>query len=600
MIFRWEADMDRFDRERSRRNYTTGQILKRLLQYMAKHKLLMFMGFLLTLASNIFNLVGPTLSGYAVNAIEPGPGKVDFDTVIFYSVLMIILYAVSSVFQYIQGRIMQRLSMRVSYELRRDLFNKLLTLPVGFFDKTQTGDIISVINYDVDTISTSLSTDLLQISTSLITVLGSLYMMLTISPVMVLVFVFTIPVSILFTIYRSKTMRPLFHKRSRKLGEMNGFVEEVTSGQKTTKAYHQEQTMISRFDIKNGEAVEAFFMTEYYGAKMGPTVNFINNISLSLVSVFGALMYLKNVISLGDLSSFVLYSRKFSGPINEAANIFSELQSAFSASNRVFTLIDADPETQDREGAYDLKECEGNVKIDHVDFSYDPGIPIIKDFSLDVKKGQLIAIVGPTGAGKTTIVNLLMRFYDVDKGAIFVDGHDIRDLTRKSLRLSYSMVLQDTWLFYGTIKENITYGKENVTMDEVVNACKAAKIHDFIMSLPKGYDTVLSDNAVNISKGQKQLITIARAMLLESKMLILDEATSNVDTQTERMIQDAMYALMEGKTCFVIAHRLSTIRNADTILVMNHGQIVEQGTHEELMAALGFYHDMYYSQFASY
>ncbi len=592
--------MDRFDRERSRRNYTTGQILKRLLQYMAKHKLLMFMGFLLTLASNIFNLVGPTLSGYAVNAIEPGPGKVDFDTVIFYSVLMIILYAVSSVFQYIQGRIMQRLSMRVSYELRRDLFNKLLTLPVGFFDKTQTGDIISVINYDVDTISTSLSTDLLQISTSLITVLGSLYMMLTISPVMVLVFVFTIPVSILFTIYRSKTMRPLFHKRSRKLGEMNGFVEEVTSGQKTTKAYHQEQTMISRFDIKNGEAVEAFFMTEYYGAKMGPTVNFINNISLSLVSVFGALMYLKNVISLGDLSSFVLYSRKFSGPINEAANIFSELQSAFSASNRVFTLIDADPETQDREGAYDLKDCEGNVKIDHVDFSYDPGIPIIKDFSLDVRKGQLIAIVGPTGAGKTTIVNLLMRFYDVDKGAILVDGHDIRDLTRKSLRLSYSMVLQDTWLFYGTIKENITYGKENVTMDEVVNACKSAKIHDFIMSLPKGYDTVLSDNAVNISKGQKQLITIARAMLLESKMLILDEATSNVDTQTERMIQDAMYALMEGKTCFVIAHRLSTIRNADTILVMNHGQIVEQGTHEELMAARGFYHDMYYSQFASY
>lgn len=592
--------MDRFDRERSRRNYTTGQILKRLLQYMAKHKLLMFMGFLLTLASNIFNLVGPTLSGYAVNAIEPGPGKVDFDTVIYYSVLMIILYAVSSIFQYIQGRIMQRLSMRVSYELRRDLFNKLLTLPVGFFDKTQTGDIISVINYDVDTISTSLSTDLLQISTSLITVIGSLYMMLTISPTMVLVFVFTIPVSILFTIYRSKTMRPLFHKRSRKLGEMNGFVEEVTSGQKTTKAYHQEQTMISRFDIKNGEAVEAFFATEYYGAIMGPTVNFINNISLSLVSVFGALMYLKNGISLGDLSSFVLYSRKFSGPINEAANIFSELQSAFSASNRVFTLIDADPETQDREGAYDLKECEGNVKIDHVDFSYDPGIPIIKDFSLDVKKGQLIAIVGPTGAGKTTIVNLLMRFYDVDKGAIFIDGHDIRDLTRKSLRLSYSMVLQDTWLFYGTIKENITYGKENVTMDEVVKACKAAKIHDFIMSLPKGYDTVLSDNAVNISKGQKQLITIARAMLLESKMLILDEATSNVDTQTERMIQDAMYALMEGKTCFVIAHRLSTIRNADTILVMNHGQIVEQGTHDELMAAGGFYHDMYYSQFASY
>ncbi|MBP3941424.1 MAG: ABC transporter ATP-binding protein [Christensenellaceae bacterium] len=586
--------------ERSRRNYTTKQILLRLLKYMAKHKLLLALSLILTVASNLFNLIGPTLSGYAVNAIEPGVGKVDFEKVIYYCVLMIILYAVSSIMQYILGRVMQRMSMRVSYQLRKDVFEKLVDLPVGFFDKTQTGDIISVINYDVDTISASLSTDLLQVSTSIITVLGSLFAMIAISPPLVLVFCFTIPVSILFTIYKSKTMRPLFRKRSKKLGEMNGFVEEVTSGQKTTKAYHQEQTMIDRFDVKNHEAVEAFFDTEYYGAMMGPTVNFINNISLSLVSVFGALMYLGSRLSLGDLSSFVLYSRKFSGPINEAANIFSELQSCFSASNRVFTLIDSAPEPEDRENAIELADVRGNVKIDHVRFGYDSDVTIIKDFSLDVKEGSLIAIVGPTGAGKTTIVNLLMRFYDVNDGAIYTDGHDIRDIKRKSLRLSYSMVLQDTWLFYGTIYENIAYGKEGVTKEEVIEAAKAAKIHDFIMSLPKGYDTLLSDNAVNISKGQKQLLTIARAMLLDSKMLILDEATSNVDTQTERLIQDAMYKLMEGKTCFVIAHRLSTIRNADTILVMNGGEVIEQGSHDELMEKNGFYANMYYSQFAAY
>lgn len=588
------------DREKSRRNYTTKQILLRLLRYMAQHKLLLTLSFLLTILSNVFNLIGPTLSGYAVNAIEPGFGKVDFDTVMYYCTLMIILYAVSSIFSYVLGRIMQRMSMRVSYQLRKDVFDKLVDLPVGFFDKTQTGDIISVINYDVDTISASLSTDILQVSTSIITVLGSLFAMLAICPPLVLVFAFTIPVSIIFTIYKSKTMRPLFRKRSKKLGEMNGFVEEVASGQKTTKAYHQEQTMIDRFDIKNNEAVEAFFDTEYYGAMMGPTVNFINNISLSLVSVFGALLYLNGGLLLGDLSSFVLYSRKFSGPINEAANIFSELQSAFSASNRVFTLIDSAPEPEDAEDAYELQDVEGEVSIDHVKFGYVPDITIIKDFCLDVEKGSLVAIVGPTGAGKTTIVNLLMRFYDVNGGAIYIDGHDIRKVTRKSLRRSFSMVLQDTWLFYGTIYENLAYGKENVTREEVIEAAKAAKIHDFIMSLPKGYDTLLSDNAVNISKGQKQLLTIARAMLLDCKMLILDEATSNVDTQTEKMIQDAMYKLMEGKTCFVIAHRLSTIRNADTILVLNGGEVVEQGSHEELMAKNGFYANMYDSQFASY
>ena len=496
--------------------------------------------------------------------------------------------------------LMMHLSKKVVFQMRKNIFDRLAALPVSFFDKHQTGEIISVISYDIDTINSSLSSDFLQVCKSVITIVGSFIMMLQIAPTLLLVFVVTIPLSIIFTKYITTRSRPLFRRRSVKLGELNGFVEEMTGGQKTTKAYHQEKFVLDRFDKKNEEAIDAYTVAEYYGTMTGPGVNFINNMSLTLVSVFGALLYLRGSIGLGDISSFVLYSRKFSGPINEIANIIGDLQSAVAAAERVFRLMDEPPETPDSEYAKVLQEVYGDVAIRNVEFGYEPGKTIIKNFSLEAKPGSMVAIVGPTGAGKTTIINLLMRFYDVDKGGIYVDENNIYEVTRSSLRGAYTMVLQDTWLFHGTIFDNIAYGKENVTLEEVEQVAKAAHIHNYIMSLPDGYQTMLSDNGINISKGQKQLLTIARAMLLDSQMLILDEATSNVDTQTEEQIQAAMRSLMQGKTCFVIAHRLSTIRNADNILVMRNGGIVEQGTHEQLMASDTFYKELYYAQFEGY
>jgi ATP-binding cassette subfamily B protein len=391
--------------------------------------------------------------------------------------------------------------------------------------------------------------------------------------------------------------RPLFRKRSEKLGNLNGFVEEMVSGQKTIKAYTREKVVMDKFDNVNEEAVEAYYDADYYGSIVGPTVNFINNLSLSLVTVFGALIYLFGNMTLGSISSFVLYSRKFSGPINEAANIMSELQSAAAAAERVFKVMDEEPEKSDTETEKDITDVQGNVELKRVSFGYQKNHMIIQDFNMKADKGNLIAIVGPTGAGKTTIINLLMRFYDADKGTIAVDHQDIKKITRKSLRLAYAMVLQDTWVFHGTFYENIAYGKENASMEEVIAAAKAAKIHSYIMRLPKGYQTILSEDGMNISKGQKQLLTIARAMLMDAKILILDEATSNVDTRTEIQIQTAMRKLMLGKTCFVIAHRLSTIQNADLILVVNQGNVVEQGNHSELMNKRGFYYQLYSSQF---
>ncbi len=572
-------------------------ILLRLWKYLYHYKWLLLAAFLLTVASNLFALIGPLLSGYAIDAIEPGKGRVDFQVVFHYAFLMLLFYIASAIMGYILSIIMIKLSRSVVYRMRKDIFDKLASLPVGFFDRHQTGDVISVISYDVDTINTSLSNDLLQICTSLITVAGSFIMMLSISSPLTLVFVVTIPISVLITSYMTKKVRPLYRKRSAKLGELNGYIEEITSGQKTTKAYHREKIMIDRFDVKNKEAVDAYFQADYYASVTGPSMNFINNLSLALISIFGAILYMGGSLSLGSISSFVLYSRKFSGPINEFANIISELQSAFAAAERVFRLIDEEPEPGDSKDASELNNVRGDVRIENVSFGYEPGKTIIHDFRLDVPQGSVIAIVGPTGAGKTTIINLLMRFYDADAGAIYVDNHNIKAITRKSLRLAYTMVLQDTWLFHGTIFENIAYGKENVTLEEVTRAARAARIHNYIMSLTDGYDTVLSDNGTNISKGQKQLLTIARAMLLDSSMLILDEATSNVDTQTERRIQAAMLQLMKNRTCFVIAHRLSTIKNADLILVVRDGNIVEQGTHPELMRRRGFYYDLYHSQY---
>ncbi len=573
-----------------------GTIL-RLGKYMMNYFWLLLLALLLTIGSNMFSLIGPTLSGYAIDAIEFGKGRVDFERVFYYAGLMVIFYVVSSALSYLLSILMIHISRKVVFRMRKDVFDRLLSLPVGYFDTHQTGDIISRISYDIDTINASLSNDLVQILATVITVIGAFSMMVVISPRLVLVFVFTVPLSICMTKLITSKTRPLFRLRSRKLGELNGFVEEMISGQRTLKAYHQEENTIAKFDTKNEEAVESYYRAEYYGSVTGPTVNFINNLSLSLISVFGALLYLANSMTVGDISSFVLYSRKFSGPINEFANIISEFQSALAAAERVFLLIDELPEPLDTKDAKELHRVQGNVRIENVSFGYTKGNPIIKNLNLDARKGKLVAIVGPTGAGKTTLINLLMRFYDVGDGHIYVDGEETTRVTRSSLRKSYAMVLQDTWLFEGSIFDNIAYGKEGASMEEVVAAARAAKIHSFIKRLPNGYNTILSDDGTNISKGQKQLLTIARAMLLESPMLILDEATSNVDTRTEIQIQQAMRKLMEHKTCFVIAHRLSTIQNADVILVVNHGEIVEQGTHEELMGRKGFYHQLYRAQF---
>lgn len=575
------------------------KVLMRLWRYLYQYKLYLAGAMLLTFSTNILSLIGPSLAGYAIDAFGTTKGQVDFDKVFFYIFWMLGLYLFSSIFAYLLAMLMISLSQKVVYKMRKDVFERLADLPIGYFDRNQTGDIISRITYDIDTINTSLSNDVIQIFTSIITVVGSLVMMIIISPSLVLVFVVTIPISIVLTRYMTGKTRPLFRKRSAKLGELNGFVEEIISGQKVIKAYHQEDVMIERFDDKNNESVEAFFNAEYYSSMVGPSVNFVNNLSLTLVSVFGAILYLLGNLSIGNVSSFVLYSRKFSGPINELANISSELQSALAAAERVFRVIDEPTEPKDDSDADELTEMEikGDVEMKGLKFGYSPDKIVINDLNLSAKSGDLVAIVGPTGAGKTTLINLLMRFYDPQGGSITIDGIEVSHLTRKSLRKAFAMVLQDTWLFQGTIFENIAYGKKDATLEEVIEVAKAAKIHTYIMHLPNGYDTVLNEDGINISQGQKQLLTIARAMLLDAKMLILDEATSNVDTRTELQIQDAMRHLMKGKTCFVIAHRLSTIQNADTILVVDGGNIVEQGTHQALLDKKGLYAEMYYSQF---
>lgn len=572
-------------------------VLARLWKYLYRYKWLLAAAFVMTLAGNLLALAGPRLSGYAIEALEPGKGRVDFDKVFYYCAVMAVFYAVSALLSYALSLLMIKLSQKVAYTIREDAFNKLADLPVGYFDRFQTGDIISRITYDVDVINASLSSDLIQLSASVITVVGSLAMMLTISPPMLLVFALTVPASVLFTKYRTKKVKPLFKERSVKLGELNGFVEEKISGQKTVKAYHAEETMKSRFENKNDLAVEAYYRAEYLGSMVGPSVNFINNISMAMVSVLGTILYLYAMISIGDVSAFILYSRKFSGPINEAANIVTDLQSAVAAAERVFRLIDEKPEPADAPDAREVEDPQGDVALEDVSFGYNGGPQVIRHLSLEAKKGALVAIVGPTGAGKTTIVNLLMRFYDADSGVIRLDGLDIRGVTRKSLRLSYALVLQDTWLFEASVFDNIAYAKQGATRQEVEDAARLAGIHEFIAGLPKGYDTVLGGDGSDISAGQKQLITIARAMLMDTSLLILDEATSSVDTRTELQVQAAMKKLMRDKTCFVIAHRLSTVREADTILVVNNGEIVEQGSHEELLEHGGMYAGLFNAQF---
>ncbi len=575
----------------------TRTALRRLLAYLGQFRLLIALVAVMCLISNLLSLWGPNLAGSAINEAAAGQGKVNFDRVWYYASRMLICYVASSLITILIHITMVSVSKRVARKMRQNVFEKLMRLPVGFFDQNQAGDIISRVSYDIDVISTCLATDVVSILTSSVTVLGSMIMMISISLPLSVVALITVPASIAYTAHMRKLTQPRFVKRSRAYGGMNGFVEEMLSGQKTILSYAHEDQVEESFDRINEQAAQAYYEADSLGVTIGPTMGFINNMCLSLIALLGSVLYMNGAIGLGSISSFVLYSRKFSGPINEIANIINELFSALAAAERVFGILDQEEEVHDQPDAVALSHIHGDVRLDHVSFGYDPGKTILHDLSLNAPAGRLVAIVGPTGAGKTTIINLLMRFYDVNGGSIQVDGRDIRSLTRSSLRSGYAMVLQDTWVFNGTIFENIAYGKENATMEEVVAAAKAAHIHPFIMRLPEGYQTVITEDGGNISKGQKQLLTIARAMLYNAGMLILDEATSNVDTSTEREIQRAMRDLMRDKTCFVIAHRLSTIQHADQILVVNHGDVVEQGTHAELMRNRGFYYGLYRAQF---
>ena len=574
----------------------TSVILLKLWRYLEKYRFIIIFAALLSVVGNALGLVSPRLSGAAINAIEDA-GGVQFPTVIRYVILMVIVAALSSLIGWALSAIMIRLSRNVVSKMRKDLFDHLTTLPISFFDTHQTGDVLSILSYDVDTVGATLSTDLTQIISSLVTVVGSFIMMVSIAPQLLLVFAVTIPLSIAITRWRAKIVRPLFSRRSRMLGAMNGYSEETVSGMKTIRAYHQEEEFNTRFKTHNDNAVHATWHADHTAAITGPTVNLINNLSLAAVSVFGALLYMGGRILLGDVSSFVLYSRKFSGPINEFANILAEIQSTLAAAERVLGLLSLSPEQADAPDAASIDDCKGHIQFRDVSFGYEEGKTVLHHIDFEAAPGQVMAIVGETGCGKTTLINLLMRFYDVTEGRILLDGKDIRQLKREELRRQFTMVLQDTWLFDGTVFENIAYGRDGVTREEVEKAAKAAHIHDMILSLPKGYDTVVTGSGNSISKGQKQLLTIARAMLIDSPMLILDEATSNVDTQTERHIQHAMLQLMKERTCFIIAHRLSTITGADCILVMDKGRIVESGSHQQLLDKKGAYYELYHAQF---
>ncbi len=582
-------------------------IFLRLSKYVLQQWPLFILAIALTLGSNQLSLLGPRYSGAAIDAIEMESG-VNFPLVWENIIWMIACYVVSTLLSYVLSIVMIHLSQRIIYKMRKQVFEKLTTLPVNYFDTHATGDIISHLSYDIDTINSTLSHDLVQIMTSIYTVIGSLLFMWQISKPMILIFALTVPASILFTRYRSKMVRPFFRKRSKKYGELNGFAEEMLTGSRTISAYGMQDTVSDRFNAINDDAMGAFYKAEYNGALLFPTINLINNISLSLVAIMGGILYMYSqngtvlaasafYITLGGVAQFVQYSRRFAGPINEFSNILHEIQSAFSAAERVFAILDEQPEKEDAPDAQSLQNVQGDVCLTDVTFGYTEDKIVLKNVNVTAKKGQTVAIVGPTGAGKTTIINLLMRFYDHQSGEIRIDGIPSANIKRTDLRLAFNMVLQDTWLFCGTIYDNIVYGREDATPEEVYAAAKSAKIDTYIQSLPDGYNTILSDDGVNISKGQKQLITIARAFLSKAPILILDEATSNVDSRTEIQIQNAMTELMQNKTCFIIAHRLSTIQNADTILVVKDGAIIEQGNHEQLIQKGGFYHSLYHSQF---
>ena len=572
-------------------------VLTRLGRFLRPYGLPFLLLLVLLMAGNLLSLAAPLLSGRAMDAVGIRAGGVDFPGVFRNCAGMLGCYALSSLLNYVVSSRLIRTAQAVSHDLRKAAFDHMSELPVDYFDTHPAGDLISRVCYDVDTVNATLSTDLLQLGTSVFTVAGSFLMLLILSPRLTLVFLVTVPLSAALTRFQMKRIHPLFRLRSKELGALNGFAEERMGCRRSIRTYGVEKADLRLFDARNGAASQAYYDADRASAALGPSVNFINNISLTAVSVFGALLYLGGGLSLGSLSSFVLYSRKFSGPIREAANLLAELQASAAAAERVLDLLDEEPEAADPPEALSVKRLEGDIRFDRVTFGYDPARPVLRNFTAHIPAGSLAAVVGPTGAGKTTLVSLLLRFYRPQSGTITVDGVPLDAYSRDGLRRRLALVLQDTWLFGGTIAENIAYGAPGATREQIVEAARAARIHRFISSLPQGYDTVLTDEGV--SKGQKQLLAIARCLLTDADVVILDEATSNVDTETEGEISLAMERLRQGRTCFVIAHRLATIRGADRILVLDQGGAAEQGTHRELLAAGGVYAQLYAAQFQS-
>ena len=578
--------------------------MAKLIRYMSKYKIRFVIMFVFAIAGTVFNIVGPKILGKATTELFNGlvakiggTGGIDFTKIAQILLFTLGLYVCSSIFSFIQGFIMTGISNDVTYSLRKDISKKINRLPLKYYESRTTGEILSRVTNDVDTLQNGLNQSVTQLITSVTTLIGVFIMMLSINVWMTLAALVILPVSMGIIGGVMGKSQGFFRSQQKYLGEVNGQIEEVYGGHNVVKVFNKEKDVVEEFEKVNKELYNSAWKSQFFSGIMMPIMQFIGNLGYVIVAILGGFMVIKNAIEVGDIQSFFQYIRNFTQPIQQIAQVTNMLQSAAAASERVFEFLEENEEDQKAEHPVSTDGLKGNVEFRHVQFGYDPEQVIIHDFSAEVKDGQKIAIVGPTGAGKTTMVKLLMRYYDVNKGSILIDGHDVRDFNRGELREMFGMVLQDTWLFSGTIMENIRYGRLDATDEEVIAAAKAAHVHKFIMQQPGGYQMVLNEETSNISQGQKQLLTIARAILADNRILILDEATSSVDTRTEIQIQKAMDALMEGRTSFVIAHRLSTIRDADLILVMKDGDIIEQGNHEELMKKGGFYADLYNSQF---
>lgn len=578
--------------------------IRKIIAYMGSYKPALAVVMIFAVASTVFHVIGPKILSRAttelfnglMNKLSGGSG-IDFAKIGRILLILLSIYVCSALFSFVQGWIMTGISQKMTFRMRREISEKINRMPMKYFESRTVGEVLSRITNDVDTMGQSLNQSVTQLITSIATIIGVFIMMLTISPLMTLIAIVILPISMILMLFVMKHSQRHFKNQQKYLGEVNGQVEEIYSGHNVVKVFNREEQVIRTFDETNEKLYESAWKSQFLSGMMQPIMMFVGNLGYVAVAVSGSLLAAKSVIEVGDIQAFIQYVRNFTQPINQLAQISNMLQSMAAAAERVFEFLDEEEESSIAEHPVQIGEAKGDVTFSHVQFGYDPDKVIIHDFSSEVKAGQTVAIVGPTGAGKTTMVKLLLRFYNVGKGAIYVDGHDVRDFNRDDLRRQFGMVLQDTWLFKGTIMENIRYGRLDATDEEVIAAAKAAHAHHFIQTLPGGYQMELNEEASNVSQGQKQLLTIARAILADNPIMILDEATSSVDTRTEQRIQKAMDNLMKGRTSFVIAHRLSTIKNADLILVMKDGDIIEQGTHDELIALDGFYAELYQSQF---